>query len=325
MPKVSVVMPAYNAEKYISEAIDSILEQTYSDFEFIIINDCSTDYTEEIILSYDDPRIVYLKNEKNMGVAATLNRGLAIAQGEYIARMDADDISLPERFEKQVQFLDNNLSVAVLGSAVERFGENGDLERKCFSVDSEEMKLDMFFSCGIAHPSVMLRRDVIAALGGYDLWFEGMEDYELWCRVMEKYAIVACPDVLLRYRIHGNQVTKNPSEKYSKRMRHLKIRQLDRLGISEDKAESYFNLCLGQRPETGEQAERLCAFLNQCIEENQKRKEYSQEKMRRYFGGVVTGIAAALPLKTAMTLSRNSTLVSLPRLLMIKIKKLITS
>ena len=101
MPKISVILPAYNAENYISQAIDSILAQTYGDFEFIILNDCSTDGTERIILSFDDPRIRYVRNEQNLGVAATLNRGLELAAGEYIARMDADDISLPERFFRQ--------------------------------------------------------------------------------------------------------------------------------------------------------------------------------------------------------------------------------
>ena len=108
MPKISVIMPAYNAEKYIAEAIDSILGQTFGDFEFIILNDCSTDRTEEIILSYDDPRIVYLKNEQNMGVAATLNKGLAIAKGEYIAFLDADDYWAPEKLKKQIAFMQEN-------------------------------------------------------------------------------------------------------------------------------------------------------------------------------------------------------------------------
>lgn len=112
MPKISVILPAYNAEKYINEAIDSILTQTYRDFELIILNDCSKDRTEEIILSYEDDRIVYLKNQVNMGVAATLNRGLAAAKGEYVARMDADDISLPERFEKQAAYLDEHPGTA---------------------------------------------------------------------------------------------------------------------------------------------------------------------------------------------------------------------
>lgn len=112
-PKISVIMPAYNAEQYISEAIESILNQTYSNFEFIIIDDGSTDRTVEMVQSYSDPRIRFVQNEHNLGVAATLNRGLKLATGEYIARMDADDIALRERFGKQVSFLDMHPEIAV--------------------------------------------------------------------------------------------------------------------------------------------------------------------------------------------------------------------
>ena len=122
-PKISVVMPAYNAENYIREAIDSILAQTFRDFEFLIIDDGSTDHTVEIIRSYSDSRIRLYQNERNMGVAATLNRGLDLARGEYIARMDADDISLPERFAKQAAYMDAHPDVAVCGSNIILFSE----------------------------------------------------------------------------------------------------------------------------------------------------------------------------------------------------------
>lgn len=118
MPKVSVVMPAFNAEKYIREAVDSILNQTFTDFEFIIINDGSTDHTKEIILEYDDPRIVLLENEKNSGIVVTLNKGIQFARGEYIARMDSDDISLCNRIERQVLFLDSHAHIGLIGSVL---------------------------------------------------------------------------------------------------------------------------------------------------------------------------------------------------------------
>ena len=124
MKKISVLMPAYNAEKYIGEAIESILNQTYKDFEFIIINDGSIDRTEDIILSYDDPRIIYLKNKENSGIVASLNNGLKQAKGQYVARMDADDISLPTRFEKQLQYMESNQHIFVLGTSLILFGEN---------------------------------------------------------------------------------------------------------------------------------------------------------------------------------------------------------
>ena len=123
MPKISVVMPAYNAEKYIGEAIESILNQTFKDFEFIIINDGSVDHTKEIIREYNDPRIVLLENDKNRGIVLSLNKGLDAATGKYIARMDADDIALKNRFERQVEYLDEHKDIGVLGTGICTFGE----------------------------------------------------------------------------------------------------------------------------------------------------------------------------------------------------------
>ena len=288
MPKVSVIMPAYNAEQYIGESIDSILKQTFTDFELIILNDCSRDSTEEIILSYRDSRIVYLKNEENMGVAGTLNRGLAAATGEYVARMDADDISLPERLEKQVNFLDRNSKVAVLGTCLERFGEEISTQYRSFSDNAEQMKIDLLFSCGLAHPSVMMRRAVIAELGGYDLEYEGLEDYELWCRVAEQHDVLALPDLLLRYRVHGKQVTKNPSEKYLTRMRRLKERQLHEIGIPThgEVAESFYRYCLGNKPDTVEEAVSLAQFLEDVCKADHP---YDVGRLKATFRAVLLG------------------------------------
>ena len=193
MPKISVIMPAYNAERYIREAIDSILRQTWSDFELIIIDDGSTDSTAAIIAGYTDNRIRFCPNAQNMGVAATLNRGLELACGAYVARMDADDISLPERFAKQAAYLDAHPNVTVCGTAIELFCEGSVTGTRFPAAGPEKLKEDLFFSCGIAHPSVMMRRAAILELGGYDPAFNGMEDYELWCRVAEKGKIAGLP------------------------------------------------------------------------------------------------------------------------------------
>lgn len=233
MPKISVIMPAYNAEKYIREAIDSILGQTFTDFEFIIIDDASSDSTVSIIESYDDERIRFFKNDENMGVARTLNRGLEMAKGEYIARMDSDDISLPKRFEKQVKFLDDNKNVAVCGSAVELFGAVN--ETRSFSKESSSLKVDLLFSSCIAHPSVMMRSDVIGTDGYmYDSDYTGVEDYELWCRVSQKHKLFALCDVLLKYRIHPRQVTGKRSKEDVERERSIRLRNIKALGLGED-------------------------------------------------------------------------------------------
>lgn len=329
MPTVSVVMPAYNAEKYICEAIDSILCQTYTDFEFIIINDCSTDRTEEIILSYCDSRIVYLKNERNLGVAMSLNRGLEIARGEFIARMDADDISMPQRLEKQIDFMMRKSNVAVLGSDIAIFNDKGTLQTGWSSDSPSRMKVDLFFSCGLAHPSVMMRHDVIKELGGYDPDYNGLEDYELWCRVIEKYDITTLPDVLLKYRIHESQVTKNPTAEYGERFRKLKMRQLSQLGIDPmcDTANAYYKFCEGAGLKTEKDISDLNSFFELAVDANKKCDFYDTEKLVSTFKSVLIQNAAKLPHRDIKEFSAKSSLIHygdiVAHIMKQKIKKLI--
>ena len=209
MPKISVIMPVYNGEKYLRDAIDSILNQTFADFEFIIINDCSSDSTEDIIKSYNDPRIIYVKNEKNMGVAATLNRGLDIAKGDYIARMDADDISFSHRFQMQVDFLDSNKNVGVCGSNLRIFGDGIEERDFIYSEKDKQIRVDMIFNSAFAHPVIMMRREIVEKYNlRYDIAFEKAEDYKMWhdiLKVSEGYNI---QEFLLKYRYHSSQVTK---------------------------------------------------------------------------------------------------------------------
>lgn len=311
MPKISVVMPAYNAGKYIAQAIDSILGQTFEDFEFIIINDCSTDDTEKIIASYRDKRILYRKNPRNLGVAETLNRGLEIAKGEYIARMDADDISLPERFVKQTAFLDAHPEVAVLGTGLEVFNSRGTVSTGWSSTDCRQMKVDLLFACGLAHPSVMMRRSVILGLGGYDAEFEGLEDYELWCRVAREHGVTTLPDVLLRYRLHDAQVTRHPSARQDARMRMLKIRQLEELGIDPEctEADAFYHYCTGEKPRTREQVEALSGFFELALRKNAECGCYDANILSGTFRSVLIPAVAKLPKTERQAAAAGSSLI----------------
>ena len=320
MPKVSAIMPAYNAEKYIKEAIESILSQTFGDFEFIIINDCSKDATEEIILSYTDPRVVYIKNDENLRVARTLNKGLEIAQGEYIARMDADDISLPDRFEKQVKYLDTHPEVAVLGTNVEVFDEDGPICTGWSSTDPAQMKVDLFFSCGLAHPSVMMRKNVIRELGGYDAQYEGLEDYQLWCRVAEKYGVTTLPELLFRYRIHGGQVTKNPSPEYLSRMRRLKEWQLSQLGLSMETTGAEL-FCNGKQPETEAEILTTADFYAMVMDANKKKESYDPTLLRSAFQSVLMASATKLDGTERKTVCRSTELISSAGLSVYRLKR----
>lgn len=210
IPKVTVLMPVYNGEKYLHESIGSILNQTFTNFEFVIINDCSVDKSAEIIKSFRDPRIRYFENDKNMGLIATLNKGLNFAQGEYIARMDQDDISLPERLSQQVSFLDCYPEVGVLGTAVQLIKSDGTNINSplCFPSSSNCIEWCMYFYCPIAHPAVLMRKDVVMRVGGYAIEALHAEDYDLWVRLSKVTQLSNLAETLLKLRKHDSNMTK---------------------------------------------------------------------------------------------------------------------
>lgn len=208
---VTVLMPVYNAERYLAEAIESILHQTYQDFEFLIINDGSSDGSEEIILKYAaaDPRINYVKNEHNIKLIATLNKGIKLAKGKYIVRMDADDISVPERIEKQVSFMESHPSVGVCGSYFTVFGEE---VKKTYVVTrplgNETIKASLLFTNSLGHPNVIIRKSVMV---DNDIWYDPrfyrIEDWGLWTMLMNKCDFENIPESLLMYRRTPTQET----------------------------------------------------------------------------------------------------------------------
>jgi glycosyltransferase involved in cell wall biosynthesis len=206
-PKVTVLMPVYNSEKYLHDAIKSILNQTFRDFEFIIIHDPSTDKTTEILQSFNDPRIKIINNEKVLGLIESLNTGLGIASGEYIARMDSDDISLPERFEKQVKYLQAHPEVGVLGCHVKIVDEISKTVSVCSRpLTNDQNQWRLLFGPSLMHPSVMFRKELIIKHGGYSKEALHAEDYELWSRLSRYTEINQLPDVLVVLRKHTENI-----------------------------------------------------------------------------------------------------------------------
>lgn len=208
MVKVSVILPAYNAADTVGEAIESILRQTWTDWELIVINDGSKDKTKEEILGYTDERIRYIENDGNKGLIYTLNRGLELAKGEYIARMDADDISLPARLEKQVRYLDAHKDVVVLGTGFKTFGEGITSSVVLLGEDDKQIKANYLTEFPFAHPTVMMRR--VAGLR-YNGDYKNAEDYRLWLDLMSEGRYHNLQEVLLHYRISPSQVTQRAS------------------------------------------------------------------------------------------------------------------
>ena len=282
MPKVSVIMPAYNAEKYINEAIDSILGQTFGDFELIIINDCSADSTENIIQSYSDSRIVYLKNEKNMGVAATLNRGLEAAGGEYIARMDADDISLPQRLEKQVNLLDADPSLVACGSQLENFCDGAVSAGLRFPVTKEEAGALLVLHPTLAHPTVMLRGTVLRENRlRYDLRYEGTEDFALWWEISRYGSLVSLDEVLLRYRVHVGQATRTIKPEKIAVFIRFAAKRLEDLGVPADMAGVLYEYtCDTYAPATRQETEAFILMLRRMMDSIVAAERFDRNALR---------------------------------------------
>lgn len=287
MPKVSVVMPAYNSEKYIGEAIESILNQAYTDFEFIIINDGSTDRTKEIIDSYNDSRIVYLENEKNAGIVVTLNKGLDFATGEYIARMDADDIAVENRLEKQVTYMEKNKNVGLLGTGIRVFGDEIEASDRVFTTDTKQLKAELLFSSCIAHPTVMIRRSVLEQNKlRYNSEFAGAEDYCLWWEISKVCGISTLPDILLNYRIHASQITQKKDEFYYNMMKKLMNKRLEDIGVElpEKEKAAFAVYCFGKYNQYS--LTDLKVFvdgLNYILKWNQTTKYFNQSKLNKVF------------------------------------------
>lgn len=205
LPLISVIMSAYNEEAYIEKAIMSILHQTEQDFELIIFDDCSTDATVDIIKSIKDERIKLYENTENCGLTRNLNKGLRIAKGRYIARMDGDDISLPERFEKQVKYFEEHPKVMLISCQTQNFGESSLCWR--LTENSEELKVRMLVRPVFAHPGFMMKRELLDEGFLYDETFRTAQDYELASRVAGKYEIGIVQEILLYYRVHKKQVS----------------------------------------------------------------------------------------------------------------------
>lgn len=209
-PLVSVVMAVYNGEEYLDKAIESILNQSYKNFEFIIINDGSNDHTQDILNKYqaDDSRIVTISRE-NKGLVASLNEGIAKAKGTLIARMDADDIALPFRFDEQVEYLNQNSDVVCVGTSPIIIDEDGD-ELTVLSVptnNNEIQSLLLSGHCPIEHPSVMYRTESIKSVGCYRREFETAEDYDLWLRLGEIGKLANINKPLLKYRYLSTSIS----------------------------------------------------------------------------------------------------------------------
>jgi glycosyltransferase involved in cell wall biosynthesis len=207
-PQVSVVLPVWNGERYLRQAIESILEQDFKNFELVIVNDGSTDGTASILAEYSADERVRVHTQENCGLVAALNTGVELARAGLIARMDADDISLPNRLRLQYAFMEAHPEVAVLGSSITLIDAVGRQRKtQTYPQGPEAVAASMLQGCALAHPAVMMRRAAVIKVGGYRQAFQHAEDYDLWLRIMGNHRIDNLPEALLRYRIHPESVS----------------------------------------------------------------------------------------------------------------------
>ncbi len=221
---LTVLMPVYNASCHLREAMDSVLQQTFTNFELLIVNDGSTDDTVNIIREYNDPRIRLLENEKNMGISETLNRGIREASSDLIARMDADDICYPDRLQRQYTFMKDNPDCAMVSCYVRIISNDGAFVR-------QEVHRDRFlyytlqFECNIFHPAVMFRRQPVMQVNMYDRPYA--EDYDLFWKIAAAYKINQIEEVLMDYRLSNNSLHKvTKKDEYDVALMEVKRRNI---------------------------------------------------------------------------------------------------
>lgn len=270
-------MPVYNNGAYVAEAIESMLGQTFDDFELIVLDDCSTDHSQSVIESYTDNRIIYHRNEKNIGLANNLNVGLNLARGEFIARMDGDDISLPERLQIQIDFLENHPDIDLCSCGVEKFGKETDVWMR--ETDPEQVKITMMFYSPVLHASSVWRREIFEK---HNLRYRQdafpAEDYDLWARAVFHCKLVNIPQVLYKYRIHGIQVTKT-DDRVEARDRQIRLEYLRRVlpSLEEKEAIEFIELPKSKNRDIY----KLRNIYKRIVEENKKNGFFNHQLLTK--------------------------------------------
>ncbi|QWD54504.1 glycosyltransferase [Polynucleobacter paneuropaeus] len=217
---VSVVLPVYNGSQYLRQSIESILQQSYRNFELIIINDGSQDDSQKIIDSYNDSRIRAFE-QANIGLAATLNKGISLAKGRWIARQDQDDVSFPERLTKQVHFMNTHPAYAIVGTAAQIWVNETKTDRfHRHPCSDPELRAGLVFYNYFVHSSVLLDKLILESIGGYttDPERQPPEDYELWCRIARKHPVRNLPDVLLAYREVSSSMSRDEKNPFPEKL-----------------------------------------------------------------------------------------------------------
>lgn len=282
---ISVILPAYNCEKYIEESVTSILNQTYDNFELIIIDDGSTDKTFNILKSFKDSRVRLYKNKINRGIIYSLNKGIFKSKGQFVARADGDDICEKDRFKKQINFLNKNKKISILGTGLSMINDRGKIKKFFFYPKSDILiKWSMLFSCPISHPSVMIRKNILKKIKNYNSDAKYAEDYDLWSKLIHKgRKFENLPIALIRLRKHNSNITYKKFKahslmgaKISKKNIEFNFKSLGKVNF--DMIKCIFSLGKIQKSKSKDSIYFICEIFKLFIKKNRKDLNYSEIK-----------------------------------------------
>ena len=287
-PLISVVMSVYNGEKYLEEAIESILAQTYSNFEFIIINDGSTDGSLDVIKKYINNDKIILITRENKGLPCSLNEGIRLSKGKYIARMDADDISLPTRLEEQIIFMEKNRDVGICGCSVLDLDTNS---KWILASYDKRLKVELLFSSVFAHPSVMIDRKMMIENNlFYNETFFQSQDFELWVRIAKYTKFANLKNPLLRYRILEDSISRVADKNIEKRYLVIKsiferyLKQMD-IQNTEEENRLHFNLTVNTRmKENAIEFTHLKKYFSKIVRVNNEKQVFDKIELKKVLG-----------------------------------------
>lgn len=289
IPEISVIIPVFNAAPFLQESIESILNQTFSDFELIILNDKSTDESLEIIKKNQskDNRVIIIDKEQNVGPANLRNEGINAARGTFIALMDADDIALPTRFEKQIAILKNNPEIGVCGTGFTFFGSKKNKTIN-HSNDHDAIKVSFLHSCNIGNPTVMFKKEVLGDLK-FDNDYVPAEDYDLWSRLLAKTHFYNIPESLLNYRQHDNNISKTKIDNVNRSVKRVKIKQLAALEVdpADPKIDFYLNAVSLQKKLSPDEIIETINASKFLLSQNEKIQYFNQNLLKKHIDKVL--------------------------------------
>ena len=275
---ISVILPVYNGADYLSEAIESILNQSYHNFELLIMNDGSTDHSKDIVNLFSDNRIKYFENDGNKGLIYTLNRGIDESNGKYIARMDADDIALPNRFKIQYEYMEQHPEIGTSGTYAEYFGDKSG-EWK-YPVSNMEIRCRLMWGSAIIHPASIIRKSTLTQNNiKFKDQYPAAEDYKLWVDISHVSELHNIPEVLLKYRTHSQQVTSVKTNTMDQTKTRIVLEQLSLVGVKlfETDFEIVFKFISYKYFYSGSELERLIKIYVDFISLNQKSQKFDTE------------------------------------------------